>query len=67
MKTYLNSPLMKKYLIALVCFSFLSTLNAQDSESYKSLDWSVGAHFHTPNSLGIYGTWEKKQLYLFIL
>ena len=41
---------MKKHLIALVCFSFLSTLNAQDSESYKSLDWSVGGHLQTPSS-----------------
>jgi hypothetical protein len=49
---------MKKYLIALVCFSFLSTLNAQDSESYKSLNWSVGGHLQTPSSFGIYGTWE---------
>lgn len=57
---------MKKNLIALVCFSFLSTLNAQDSETYKSLNWSVGGHLQTPSSFGIYATWETmdyKHLY----
>ena len=52
-------PTTMKTLITCICFTFAFTLSAQDSKSYKSLDWSIGAHFQTRNSLGIYATWEK--------
>lgn len=40
-----------------LCLTFLS--QAQESETYKSLLGSIGAHFQSPNSFGIYGTWER--------
>mgnify|MGYP006160822771 FL=1 len=47
-----------KPLITCICLTFAFTLSAQDSQSYKSLNWSVGGHLQTPSSFGVYGTWE---------
>lgn len=48
-----------KNLIALLFLGLVSAVSAQESDTYKSLDYSIGLHIQSPNSIGFYGTWEK--------
>lgn len=61
-----------KNLIALLSLCLTCSVNAQESgkpspsvstippppQTYKSLNNSIGVHYQSPNSFGIYGTWE---------
>ena len=48
-----------KILVSSICICLIGNLVAQETETYKSLDYSVGIHLQTPNSIGLYGTWER--------
>lgn len=54
-----DKPIDVKNLITLICLCFVNGTCAQEADTYKSLNVSIGAHVQTPNSLGFYGTWEK--------
>lgn len=48
-----------KYLTTFSLLILSILLNGQESNTYKSLNTSIGGHFQTPNSIGVYGTWES--------
>ena len=54
--------------IPIICIGLCSLFeaNAQEVETYKSLDYSFGGHLQSPNSIGLYATWERdKSTYLY--
>lgn len=47
--------------VCLILLCLGNVLWSQEVDTYKSLDYSGGLHLQTPNSVGVYLTWERDQ------